>query len=981
MKNRYSYYPFLHSIFSDFTFFKRGVDFLILGFALFSFFQIGAQCNSTPFPDQWQVHQLESSEFSYRLVYIYADFDIDGDGRKDIVTGAWWYRNPGSASGNWVRNTIGATFNNMAHIHDFDGDGDLDLLGTTGTYRGSDLVWAENNGSGSFTIHNNIPSGDTNYHEPFIAGIAGDDFQDNGTYQIAINWNGAESTNSPVQMLTVPADPVNTQWPIENISNSSLGEDLQKGDIDNDGNLDLFQSKNWLRNNGNGTWTTINTGIDYATTPDRVQLSDFDGDGDLDAAVGQLTGGSTTAARMEFAWWENPSNSSQNWTKHLLASDIRGSLSVFAEDIDNDGDDDITVGEWKGNNRLITFENDLCDSGNFIRHTINGGGTGFDHHDGARVVDIDNDGDFDIVSIGWDNIIPRIFENTTQTTSNDPPTVSAGNNQSITLPTNNITLNGSGNDPDGGSVDFLWTQVSGPNNSSLSNEDTKDLSASNLIEGEYIFRLTVTDDENTTASDEVTVTVNPEMVVTEDPIADAGEDQSITLPTNNIMLNGSGNDPDGGSVDFLWTQVSGPNNSSLSNEDTKDFSASNLIEGEYIFRLTVTDDENTTASDEVTVTVNPEVVVTEEPIADAGVDQSITLPTNNITLNGSGNDPDGGSVDILWTQVSGPNTSSLSDQNTKDLSASGLIEGEYIFRLTVTDDENTTASDEVTVTVNPEVVVTEEPIADAGVDQSITLPTNNIMLNGSGDDPDGGSVDFLWTQVSGPNTSSLSDQNTKDLSASGLIEGEYIFRLTVTDDENKTASDEVTVTVNPEMVVTEVPIAKATADIVSGPAPLEVQFNGTESMSSEGVLSYLWDFGNEDNSSETNPTYLFNTVGTYQVSLTVTDSNNMSDTTQITIMVTDSEEIVNGEPDIILEVNPAQNGSARVLLINQPAEMYISELNVHDSTGKLLNSFHFTVNSMGDYQVPVSTLSSGIYYLNLKMSTGDTETLTMVINQ
>jgi hypothetical protein len=383
-----------------------------------------SQCGSEPFPDQWSVHQLQRAELPYRSVHIYANTDIDGDGRKDIVTGGWWYKNPGSVSGNWVRKTIGSSFHNVAYIHDFDGDGDADFLGVKhinnepGEYRGHDLVWAQNDGSGNFTIHTNIPTGQANYHEPFVAGITGANFQSGGPFQIAINWNGAEKINSPIQMLTAPSDPVNTQWTLVDISSSSLGEDLQKGDIDNDGDLDLFQSSNWLRNNGDGSWTTINTGIDYPTTADRAQLADFDGDGNLDAVVGQLSQPTSVSGLKEFSWFEAPSNPENNWTRHILATDINGSLSVYAEDIDQDGDDDIIVGEWKAPHRLIAFENDLCDSGTWIRHTLNSGGTGFDHHDGARVVDIDGDGDFDVVSIGWNNIVPRIFENTSSTSNN-----------------------------------------------------------------------------------------------------------------------------------------------------------------------------------------------------------------------------------------------------------------------------------------------------------------------------------------------------------------------------------------------------------------------------------------------------------------------------------------------------------------------------------------------------------------------------------
>jgi len=92
----------------DLIAFYNSGRFSIVGLALLLFSilplpKTWSQCGSEPFPDQWSVHPLQSSELPYRSVHIYANTDIDGDGRKDIVTGGWWYKNPGSASGNWLR--------------------------------------------------------------------------------------------------------------------------------------------------------------------------------------------------------------------------------------------------------------------------------------------------------------------------------------------------------------------------------------------------------------------------------------------------------------------------------------------------------------------------------------------------------------------------------------------------------------------------------------------------------------------------------------------------------------------------------------------------------------------------------------------------------------------------------------------------------------------------------------------------------------
>lgn len=89
-----------------------------------------------------------------------------------------------------------------------------------------------------------------------------------------------------------------------------------------------------------------------------------------------------------------------------------------------------------------------------------------------------------------------------------------------------------------------------------------------------------------------------------------------------------------------------------------------------------------------------------DPVADAGPDRFVLLPTDTVTLDGSATD--NGSISTYgWSQISGPNMATLAGENTEDLTASGLIEGTYIFQLTVTDDELNTDSDTAVVSVLP----------------------------------------------------------------------------------------------------------------------------------------------------------------------------------------------------------------------------------------------------------------------------------------
>src|SRR6185503_7406391 len=177
-------------------------------------------------------------------------------------------------------------------------------------------------------------------------------------------------------------------------------------------------------------------------------------------------------------------------------------------------------------------------------------------------------------------------------------------------------------------------------------------------------------------------------------------------------------------------------------------------------------------------------------VANAGTDKTITLPANSVVLNGSGTDSDGSIASYSWTKTSG-GAATLTNSNTANLTASGLVAGTYVFRLTVADNQGAQGSDDVTVTVNPATNVA--PSANAGPDKTITLPANSVVLNGSGTDSDGSIASYAWTKTSG-GAATLTNSNTANLTASGLVAGTYVFRLTVADNQGAQGSDDVTVT-------------------------------------------------------------------------------------------------------------------------------------------------------------------------------------------
>ncbi|MFN2199701.1 MAG: FG-GAP repeat domain-containing protein, partial [Caldilineaceae bacterium] len=156
----------------------------------------------------------------------------------------------------------------------------------------------------------------------------------------------------------------------------------------------------------------------------RNRLADMNGDGRLDAVVGY----EAISKEGTLAWYEQPRTATNLWTEHVIANDVIGPMSLDVADMDGDGDIDVVVGEHDLSGdaapRMLVYENPGSETGTWKRHVVH---TGDEHHDGAQLVDTDNDGDLDIVSIGWSHNDVLLYENQSCTGGGGEPQPTATN--------------------------------------------------------------------------------------------------------------------------------------------------------------------------------------------------------------------------------------------------------------------------------------------------------------------------------------------------------------------------------------------------------------------------------------------------------------------------------------------------------------------------------------------------------------------------
>jgi len=329
--------------------------------------------------------------------------DIDGDGRPDLVSGPAWYGNPGRLGAPWTRHDIGAGFGNFAVLYDFDGDGDLDLLGTTGAFKGNQFVLALNDGAGRFTLRTDLPAGSGDFLQGAVAARFG-----KLRTSVVVSWH----KGAAIEALSYPTAQPGAPWTIARLSETSLNEQLTVGDIDGDSDADLLLGTQWLRND-NDSWSQHRLGTvgDFGpkVKPDRSRLADINADGRLDAVVGLENG-------TGIFWFEQPADdAAKAWTRHPIGDVPGQGFSLDVADFDGDGDLDVVVGEHRNPahiNRVLLFENTDGRGASWREHVIDQGPAGvIDHHDGTVAVDLDGDGDLDVATIGWNNTAVWVLEN------------------------------------------------------------------------------------------------------------------------------------------------------------------------------------------------------------------------------------------------------------------------------------------------------------------------------------------------------------------------------------------------------------------------------------------------------------------------------------------------------------------------------------------------------------------------------------------
>jgi len=398
------------------------------GAAQAAYAQQFVQQTSSRFPTQ--------SEYTNQLSFC----DVDGDGDLDIA----WANGQGYSS-------LGALLKPRLFINDgsgrFTDATDTNVAGITGCFRGVefgdvdrdgdwDMLLAQdyarpallllNNGSGSFTA---APAGQMPAINLGSSRGQFGDIDNDGDLDIALCNSGTNrfgTTGKPKLYLNDGTGRFTDNTALTPTGNVSEQMDILFVDVDQDFDLDLHvgtrtastqSSRLWL-NNGSGTF--VNQTMPTDNSAYSYDAGDFDGDGDFDL-LGVNAGTSNTELLLA-----NANGLGTSWTNvssQLTSNPTTDDNDSRFFDIDMDGDLDIVVGTLGSTSERI-YRNNRPTTANFSIVT-NAITSVTDSSLDVKVADVDNDGDFDIVTAQGESgsFQNQIYINSIGPADNRPPRV------------------------------------------------------------------------------------------------------------------------------------------------------------------------------------------------------------------------------------------------------------------------------------------------------------------------------------------------------------------------------------------------------------------------------------------------------------------------------------------------------------------------------------------------------------------------------
>jgi hypothetical protein len=323
----------------------------------------------------------------------------------------------------WTRHTLDDTLTGADGVRsaDVDGDGDEDLIVSweeSGTVRIYENPGASRTALTSAWSYVSFSSGLSNVEDAGLADLDGDgrlDFvaaTENGNKNLVVYWapgSGSDYWNQAnwTQMTLTPAS--GQEWMFSRVM-----------DVDGDGRPDIVAgSKNagatvsWIKAPADprvaGSW------VKYSMTSAgwimSLELEDMDGDGDTDVLISdRRAGGAAQAVR----WLEHPGTGSPNltstWTSHTIAGAGEEVMFLDVADLDGDGLRDIVVPILEEgatpNDWLLIRRLDATGLNWSVTRRTFGSGTG--EGKTLKVLDVNGDGQLDLVAAFGDAISPTI---------------------------------------------------------------------------------------------------------------------------------------------------------------------------------------------------------------------------------------------------------------------------------------------------------------------------------------------------------------------------------------------------------------------------------------------------------------------------------------------------------------------------------------------------------------------------------------------